>query len=166
MNEVTIDFSNVQVGDDGHTSHYGGSYTITGTVGLTTIEKTIQCGGNDRGDNYRDDILGYLEDLGFSTEDWDNSNEWPEWDETIYIVSVKDSKVVSILPKTRMMCPHHPESAISHIRQAWESREVFADGSLGEVSDVEVANDFYTYQCDEGCAYETWDDLQKGKLDE
>ncbi len=49
-----LDFSNVESADNGNTTYFGGSYTIDG------VEKRAK--GNDRSDNYQDEVLDHIVD--------------------------------------------------------------------------------------------------------
>lgn len=50
-----VDLSGVESADDGSTTYYGGSYTVNGKVGNAY--------GNDRGDNWQDDVASHVLDV-------------------------------------------------------------------------------------------------------
>ena len=47
-----LDFANVESADNGDTTYFGGFYTIDGVE--------FQAKGNDRSDNYQDDVLDHI----------------------------------------------------------------------------------------------------------
>lgn len=61
---IIIDMTQIQVGDDGNTSHYGGYYTIKGTIRGEVVDKEYHGYGNDRGDNHYDGVVDQLINLG------------------------------------------------------------------------------------------------------
>ena len=75
LETVILDLTQIQVGDNGNTSYYGGFYTIKGTVGGVKVYGRYDGYGNDRGNNHQDEIISNLEKFGVIFEDVKLENE-------------------------------------------------------------------------------------------
>ena len=64
---VTLDLTNIEEADDGNTTYYGGTYTFN--------DEVRRGYGNDRSNDFRDDIRENLEDIC--------KEEWPDLAESM-----------------------------------------------------------------------------------
>lgn len=65
------------------------------------------------------------------------------------------------MTKLKMMCTHC-HCPVHQERDVTESSYIFADESIGDVYDYDP-QDFFKIMCDEGCEYESIEDVKSGK---